>query len=370
MQATVHERHAKSALAKRAVAYIETLSPSIFDEKGKLKVTNIKEIGTGTRHFNYLVTMNGRKFLLRLSLTAEQEEHIRYEYEALQALQGTGTVPRVYYHEGTSEHMGRPFLIMEYVEGVHPSDFSVENVMQIAAAVARLHRTKLTDNIIKKLKHRVSKDEILSIIKERVDYLAEKNLELSGNPKLTQMLESTFETLEALDVRECSIGVLSHGDIASTNTVLTGPALKFIDWETIAITDPAYDIISLFDRSGFDRQQRETFMEGYLAIRPDRGLSSRMPAFEKLREFDRLCWYIWEALDVAEGAKDPLYPKWGTAELYASHARQRFAECKKLGIIPDSFSWKGLGVEELLARAVEKSRETHAVRRAYPYTKI
>ncbi len=337
-------------LGERTSRYIEKLNPAIFGEKKQLRVTNIQHIGAGTRHFNFLATINGRRYNVRFSLTDHPKAHIEYEYGALMALKDTGFAPRAFYYELNGSSLGLPFLILEYIDGKHP-DFNDKTVTELAKKIAEIHKTKLNGDAAKALRLKVTKEQILSVIKVKVDYLTKKMQQYNGPATFGNTLNGGYKKIDSLQVDETRGGVISHGDVAFHNIVITNAGLMLIDWETVTISDPGYDVAALFNRTGFDDAHKERFIEVYLSNIHDNDFRRRLEVFEKFRTFDRFCWLLWEAFDVQEGAKGGYFPEWRSADLYLKQAKEKMQQCKDLGILPKELKWDELGIEEMFGKA-------------------
>lgn len=339
----------KEMLESRLAKYFDSLDPAVLGEKTKLNVTRLEHMGAGTRHFNYLAVINGRSYNIRFSLTSHPEDHVEYEYRSLKAIENLGVAPKAHYHEASKEHLGIPFVVIEFVRGTHPTSFTPELLENLARAVIELHGVDTGDAAYSKIRRKSSKVGILSITREKVKYISKKAAEYEGNGNLRALLEKTYSGIEGIGPDDNPGAVLSHGDIALSNIIITESGLRLIDWETLNIGDPAYDIATFFDRSDLTQEQKSIFLNEYMKhVADPAGFVSRLEKFEKMRVFDRFCWCIWEAFDVREGARNGFFPEWRTVDLYIKDAKKRFVRCQELGIVPKETGWESLGLEQML----------------------
>lgn len=341
-------RLGRRALEHRLSKYLEGLEPSLLGETTTLDVGRVELLGAGTRHFNYLAVVNGRKYVARFSLTNHPESHTEYEYMGLRAVGGVGIAPVAYYHESSKSHLGLPFIIMEYVDGSHPESFTQGLSREIARVVALMHSIDTGAPALLPIRRKVGKGEILKVVEEKVDYISRKLAGGTRGADLALHIAEGYEMVAGLDTGNCGNGVLAHGDISLHNIVLGNGGLRLIDWETVSITDPAYDIATFFDRAGLPQQCRNAFMEEYVSASGRYGIPGRLESFEKIRVFDRMCWCIWEAIDLLNGRRHEFEPSWRSPDLYIRHAQSRMEWCQTHGLMPKGISVSASIIREAL----------------------
>ena len=338
----------RESLESNLAKYFNSLDPRVFNENSRLNVTRIEHMGAGTRHFNYLAVINGKSYNIRFSLTSHPESHVEYEYMSLKAVEPLRIAPKAEYHEASKKHLGIPFVVIEYVDGVHPDAFTPQLLESLAKIVTSLHETDVNAKVYSGLRKKSTKADILSVVKEKANYISRKAAKHGGNGGFGSIVRNAYAKVDGIELEDHVRGVLSHGDIALSNIIITKSGIRLIDWETLNIGDPAYDIATFFDRSELTGEQKSLFLGEYLKHTSNpKEFISRLEKFEKIRVFDRFCWCIWEAFDVYEGARDGFFPIWRTVALYVENARRRFEKCRELGVIPKEAKWEDLCVEKM-----------------------
>ncbi|MCL5430061.1 MAG: aminoglycoside phosphotransferase family protein [Candidatus Marsarchaeota archaeon] len=325
----------------RFKAHFESLDPRIIkvNPSSPIRVKTMRRLGVGTRHVNYYMKANGKPFLIRFSLTNHPGEHVAYEYNGLETLKSLKIAPEPYYLEKSGKAIGLPFMIAEYIEGYIPERMYTSTIMSLAKLIANLHKINPDSIDGKRLRRKITRNELFSVVEQKVDYVVKKRNEYHLDKAINDALLDAYKRLESLHLDGEPKPVISHGDIAKTNIVMGDKWMKLIDWETIGLTDAAYDVAALFIRTKFTPFQRNLFLSTYLNIRKDETLPRRLLEYEKLRAFDRMCWCLWEAFDVREADNRELLPKWRSPALYMKRAKERFEMCKQMGLIPERVKW-------------------------------
>jgi nicotinamide-nucleotide adenylyltransferase len=331
------ENIALAEFSKNVIRHIATVEPMLL--KIDPEAIRVRDIGAGTRHYNYLVSAEGHSYTFRFSLTKNPREHIEYEYQGLKLLEELGIGPRAHYRETTKLNFGSPFVILDYIEGEPLKQIDETNVGRLAKLMAQLHSAEVGKVHRAVLHSRVKKEDILKELKVKIDYITEKREQYSRPRAFSTFLARAYEELLMAGLPTSSSEVVGHGDMNRTNIIETKNGLKLIDWETVAIVDPAYDIAMFFDRENLSPALRGAFLKEYQKLRKDPTLGERIDKFLRVRQLDRLCWCIWEAYDVKEGARGGRFPSWRTPEFYVGEAKKRFERCQNAGIIPKYVEW-------------------------------
>ena len=82
-----------------------------------------------------------------------------------------------------------------------------------------------------------------------------------------------------------------HGDISKDNLLRTGNSLKLIDWESVRLSEPQFEIATALERLNLNGKKRKLFLSEYLKNSKKANLDE-LEKYEKIRCFDRLLWSI------------------------------------------------------------------------------
>ncbi len=75
--------------------YFENLNPKQLGLKKKIKVRSIKKLGMGAGNANYLVNINGGKFVFRMNMQSDNKNVSNDEYTGLKAIEKLEIAPKV-----------------------------------------------------------------------------------------------------------------------------------------------------------------------------------------------------------------------------------------------------------------------------------
>ena len=83
------------------------------------KSFTVLPLAQGEYNMNYLLEQGKRKYVVRVNMGSQiqREDQVRYEFEALKMLSGSGMTPRAYYLDDTQSKLDHGVLIMEYLPG-------------------------------------------------------------------------------------------------------------------------------------------------------------------------------------------------------------------------------------------------------------
>ena len=280
--------------------------------------TVVKELSGGNSNVTCLVSSDQRNMVLRTppedTISPKAHRGVERESVVMGALHGHVAVPEVLAWCGDSEIIGRPFVLVEHIDGVSITD-SLPLAYDGVDAV-----NKLGEQLI---------DQLAAIA--TAPWL-ELGLDKIGNPEnfLQRQLERWLDVRKSAPVRDMtqlqSIGSwllenlpadattgVVHGDYHLDNTLCSsqGPELlAVIDWEMATIGDPLTDL-GLFlmfwgprkvEPPGFIHVQAVTRLEG---ITERRTLAARWAlasgiSIEKLDYY--MCFAFWRLAAIVEGA--------------------------------------------------------------------
>jgi aminoglycoside phosphotransferase (APT) family kinase protein len=163
------------------------------------------------------------------------------EFQALRSLGRIGfPVPEVYLCECDSRFIGYPFVIMQKEEVVQKS--INELVDCFAATLANLHNLKVAELGINVL--RPPEDEYGFARRWPVHFKEYLNLETKHDKRLKKDFKLAIRWLNSnVSNNYCPQYCLLHGDYHPGNVCVTKDSRMIVlDWDSIEIGDPAYDV--------------------------------------------------------------------------------------------------------------------------------
>lgn len=232
-------------------------SSIIPKDASDIRVLNIKKLSGGMTNnvYSFLLKFtSGESHSLNLVLKGYSEKvglwfkisypgeelrkHIR-EYDTLQALQTIGfPASKVFLCESDSFFLGYPFLIMGQETVIQES---VNDLDSFAATLATIHNLEVEKLGIKSLRFPEDRSEFVGLrlrclkqfINETRHYgFLKKNFDYAIN-----WLESNAKD------NACPKYCLIHGEYHPGHTLVTNKNyLTVIDWESVTIGDPAFDV--------------------------------------------------------------------------------------------------------------------------------
>jgi hypothetical protein len=168
------------------------------------------------------------------------EERCWTEFQVLKSLKRVGfPVPEVYLCERSSSYFGFPFIITSKAEQVKDS---INAIDCWAATLAHLHNLSLEELSIQGL--RSPRDGYAFAKSFPIRYRQFLTLASKHDRKLKKYFELAVNWLKSNETYNyCSKYCLIHGDYHPGNIFVTeNSGLIVIDWDTVKIGDPAFDV--------------------------------------------------------------------------------------------------------------------------------
>lgn len=163
------------------------------------------------------------------------------EFQGLRALGHVNfAVPEVFLCECDSRFLGYPFIIMQKEEVVQKS-FN-ELIDCFASTLANLHNLKVADIGISAL--RTPKNEYSFARRWPIHFAHYLNLETKHDKKLKKDFDFAIRWLNSnISNNSCPQYCLAHGDYHPGNVCVNKDSKMIVlDWDSIEIGDPAYDV--------------------------------------------------------------------------------------------------------------------------------
>ena len=250
--------------------------------KGKT-IENINLIG-GMTNKNYLITIEGKKYVLRNPGVGTKEMINRNnESKNAKIISDLNLDSKLIY---LNKETG--IKISEYIENAEtlvPKTVR-DNFEKVANILRKLHNSNIVfDNIFDSFSE-MEKYEKLSI-KENGKFYDNYENAKKDIFKLKEKLDNLY-----IELKPC------HNDTVPENFIKSGEDIYLIDWEYSGINDPMWDLAAHSLESGFSKNEEKEFLSFYFP----NGITKE----ELLRiQIHKICqdflWSIWTILKEAKG---------------------------------------------------------------------
>ncbi len=317
---------------KRAVGRIKSGQIGL---KGLLRIESIRAIKSGETHYNYLLTINGRSFLLRLTSVRKDNKgknswgaaRIDREFRGIKSINKLGIAPKMYYKDTSCRTLSKPFVISDYISGRQISRMSAKDLRSLALILAGLH--KIHD--VKRLRKETALNYNREYIKRRVDTISDPGFAYVNKRFKADLMEA-YRKVSGIKLRRQNVSII-HGDVSRDNILRTEKGLKLIDWESVRLSEPQFEIATVLERLNLNGQKRSIFLFEYLKHSDKENLGA-LEEYEKIRCFDRLLWSISEFVKLKEGITEREKIRQKSPLTYVANAHREFLRCKALKLFP------------------------------------
>ncbi|MGC8533750.1 MAG: hypothetical protein ACP5MV_03960 [Candidatus Parvarchaeum sp.] len=109
--------------------------------------------------------------------------------------------------------------------------------------------------------------------------------------------------------------------------------IKLIDWESVRLSEPQFEIATALDRLNLNDEKRALFLSSYIKNSKKENLDE-LNDYEKIRYFDRLLWSISEFAKLKAGITEREKARQKSPLTYAHNAHREFKRCRALGLFP------------------------------------
>jgi len=313
-----------------------------------IRRAKVRKLGLGEAHVNYLASLDGRKFVVRVNIDKSEWHKTTREYNSLKAVESLGIAPKVFHLESSARVAGGPFTVIEYVDGSSLDRIKRKNakiVKQLARAIARLHNTDLSGIAKKITRVPPSRALILKSIRREINYIKRKTgIYFGWSVEFQKMFLDSFRRLQGLKPVPRRVCVLAHGDIAPQNVIFSNGKLMLIDWEDLGLMDPALEIAIMIDSFDLDAHHSKLFLDEYEILRKDPQLRRRISFFWPLHLFETFCWAIMHVYEIGEREMHDDFLKGQRLKNHIAYARKMFLRCREEGIIGRGMIWRVSGI--------------------------
>ena len=310
----------------------------IENKKKYLKIKEIKTarmsiLGQGENNLNYLITINNKKFILRISIRKDFEKNMKREFNSLKILP-PGYGPTPLHFDKTNKIIPHHFEILTFIEGKLIKKWSNTHIKLHAKKLANLHKTKYPfwGTIYKKNK---VFDIYKFLIKEIKGYKSDSP-ELFSNPEIQIITKKIKEYTKSKNHLFTSLKKFSliHGDPSITNIIFKEKNVRYCDWEWLSFRDNAADVSLLFDpdyplspwKIKLTKKRLDHYLNTYISTlndKKDKTIKERVFVWNMVFKYTDLLFFQWKLKNYKK--QKNYLPK----KLYAKHKINTLNSLKK-----------------------------------------
>ena len=240
---------------------------------------SISPLSGGLTNENYLVELEGTKYVMRLPGKSTELLSIDRENEVFNtiAAASTGIGPRVLEHVP-----GVDVMVLEFIPGPTMSAKTLQSPRMMARMAQSFHRLHAAPRFLHDFNMFRLIDQYLRIVDE------------NGVP----IPDGYRDWLPNVGQIERAVGVAGlvevpcHNDLLCENFIDDGAALRIVDYELSGNNDPCFDLGNTAQEAEFDQEMRATLCEAYFGNRDPRQLA-RMNLFALMSDVG---WTLWGAI--------------------------------------------------------------------------
>lgn len=204
----------------------------------------VKNLAGLTACSQQITLENGERYVLRRQSQRASEVGANYQNERhfLSQIAPLALAPKPLYADSHS-------LLLEWIDGQVPSEFSPSLLQKLGEQLARLHQFSPAAT-------QATPDFARLCLAERCQFLWQQ---LSPTEQQSLPFAPPFPAIKPLAEAIC------HHDIHLGNLVEQGEKLYLIDWEYAAISDPALDLALFLHANSLSGAQQADFFATYFA---------------------------------------------------------------------------------------------------------
>ena len=243
------------------------------------KDLKVSALSGGLTNENYLVEVNGERYVMRLPGTSTELLAIDRVNEVAnaRAAASTGIGPQVL------EHISRlNIMVLEFIEGPTMSAAALQSApmaRRMADSFKRLHAAP-----------RFLKDfDMFRLIEEYLQIVEEHRVTIPLDYRARLALVGEIE--QAVRVGALP-SVSCHNDLLCENFIDDGRSLRIVDYELSGNNDPCFDLGNTAQEASFDDALRAALCEAYFG-RLDPQQLARMNLFALMSDVG---WTLWGAI--------------------------------------------------------------------------
>lgn len=243
-----------------------------LDLKKDIQVTFLAQ---GEYNINFIITDGIKKYVFRVNTGSQLalQNQIKYEYDALKALEVSGVTPKVYYVDDQKDYFDYGILIMEFLEGRPLAyDKDLKKAANIFGSIHALDLEKINrDHFI--VEENLFSERILEARRLLKDFFVSPIVD----PKLKRYFDHFLNWCEKNKRKEKYFienkwHVINNTEVNSHNFIIGTKHHFLIDWEKPVISDPCQDLTQFLAPTTtlwkadyiFSEEEKESFFEQYV----------------------------------------------------------------------------------------------------------
>ena len=325
-------------------SYFENLDPKKLGLENKINVKSLSKLGMGASNLNYLVNVNGGKFIFRMNMEPDRKDKSRREFEALKIVESYNIGPKVWILDESNKYFDSGFIVISYIEGKTadkvPEYFKPKMFREVGKLCGELHDIKIGGKLNKLKRESLDgyKKQVFALKKQYLSYLNKK-----VDEDLMKIINESFEKMYSevpLDKYIPDL-VLSQGDFHELNVVVSRGKYKLIDFEDLQITDRASHLAHILSDFGkpFNERQKKLFFDEYFKIvkTSDGELIDKINVWIPIKTFSVFLWSVWHTMRVKNNELHSAFLEKNDFKEDLKYVNVMFKRCLKLGIIDKKY---------------------------------
>jgi thiamine kinase-like enzyme len=268
-----------------------------FNKNYQHPKTVVKDLGMGENNLNYLATIDGDKYVFRISIKKHLEKNACKEFKFLKFIP-IGIAPGPIYMDKTKKDIPYYYSVLGYVEGESHNKWNKNEIRIHAQAMAKLHAKKYdywqTSGHKKK---RFSMYE--KLLRDMKGYKG-----VITNPKIVRLVKDFKGYIRRNDhyFTELKKFRFIHGDLCADNVLFHKGAIHYIDWEWCGIRDNAEDIARVYFKGRairpwyikLDDKELKYMLDEYSRYIEDETLGQRVEIWNTYSLFMDMIYFFWK----------------------------------------------------------------------------
>lgn len=249
---------------------IQTIQRLFIEYDPNVKVEKLQLIPEGASTTNYIVYIKNSLKKYVLKIYPENGGNSLVEVSAYLYAKNFVNVPYIYYFDDSKKIYPRPYLIMDYIDGISlnkfvsvKGEFSEKVAHKVGGKLALLHSHQYENMGLLNEKLEIQKVllPVSTLHEHYFNGISGKFISKETKNNVLQFISQNNELLTLLEKKF----VFSHGDFGPSNILIDGnDDIWFIDFEYCLSAPIYYDIGKFFrDRSEMDKYMKKSIYDSF-----------------------------------------------------------------------------------------------------------
>ncbi|SKA83004.1 Predicted kinase, aminoglycoside phosphotransferase (APT) family [Caloramator quimbayensis] len=272
-------------------------------------------LAQGEYNINFTIKDKANKYVFRINTKSqlEIENQIRYEYNALKALEKSSVTPKVYFVDDSKLKLDYGILIMEFLEG-RPLQYKYD-LEKAAHIFSKIHTLKIDETMRENFI--IEKNLFAERIKEAQRLLNEFFTSSLIDDKLKQFFNEFLDWAEKNSHKEKyfkdnKLHVINNTEVNSNNFIIGVDKSYLIDWEKPVISDPCQDITQFLAITTtlwkadyiLSEEEKNNFFEFYIERTGYKDIKDRVYLYQPYLYLRALSWCAYAYLEYLKPDKE------------------------------------------------------------------